>query len=154
MIQNIFGMPEAYAQVRGNHENGNIQGNVYFYGVHNGTLVVAEIYGLPNTMEMANGNFYGFHIHEGDSCTGDEKDSFKNTGAHYNPGNEKHPKHAGDLPPLLANDGVAWSVVYTDRFYPEDVIGRTVVIHDMADDFHSQPSGNSGMKIACGEIVA
>ena len=67
---------------------------------------------------------------------------------------EEHPKHAGDLPPLLANDGVAWSAVYTDRFYPEEVIGRTVVIHGMGDDFHSQPSGNSGVKIACGEIVA
>ena len=39
-------------------------------------------------------------------------------------------------------------------FYPEEVIGRTVVIHGMGDDFHSQPSGNSGVKIACGEIVA
>lgn len=75
-------------------------------------------------------------------------------GAHYNPENTEHPKHAGDLPPLLANNGIAWSAVYTDRFYPEDVVGRTVIIHDMADDFHTQPSGDSGMKMACGEIVS
>lgn len=154
MMQNIFGMPEAHAQVHGNDRNREIQGNVYFYGVHGGTLVVAEIYGLPNTMKMRNGNFYGFHIHEGEHCTGSETESFLNTGAHYNPEQEEHPKHAGDLLPLLANDGIAWSAVYTDRFYPEEVIGRTVVIHGMGDDFHSQPSGNSGVKIACGEIVA
>ena len=50
--------------------------------------------------------------------------------------------------------GLAWSAFYTDRFYPEEVIGRTVVIHGMADDFRTQSSGNSGSKIACGEIVS
>lgn len=43
--------------------------------------------------------------------------------------------------------------VYTNRFYPEEVIGRTVIIHGGVDDFHTQPSGNSGEMIACGQIV-
>ena len=34
----------------------------------------------PNIKEKENGNFYGFHIHEGESCTGDEQDPFKNVG--------------------------------------------------------------------------
>lgn len=148
------GVPDAYAQVKGNINNSNIHGIVYFFGMHKGTMVIAEIYGLPNTMDKPNGNFYGFHIHEGKSCTGDLQDPFRNAGAHYNPDKTEHPKHAGDLPPLLANEGVAWSAVYTDRFYPEDIIGRTVIIHGMADDFRTQPSGDSGMKIACGEIVS
>lgn len=59
MIQNIFGKPEAYAQVRGSMQNAKIHGNIYFYGMHNGTLVIAEVYGLPNTIEKENGNFYG-----------------------------------------------------------------------------------------------
>ncbi len=42
--------------------------------------------------------------------------------------------------------------VYTGRFFPEDVIGRTVIIHEKADDFHTQPSGDAGEMIACGEI--
>lgn len=98
--------------------------------------------------------FYGFHIHEGASCTGKQSDSFANTGGHYNPGNKSHPQHAGDLPPLLSDAGEAWMSVYTSRFFPEDVIGKTVVIHDRPDDFHTQPSGDSGEKIACGKIVA
>ena len=56
------------------------------------------------------------------------------------------------MPPLFGNDGFAMMMFYTDRFYPETVIGRTVVIHDMPDDFKTQPAGDSGMKIACGEI--
>lgn len=40
----------------------------------------------------------------------------------------------------------------TDRFKVDDVIGRTVIIHDKPDDFTTQPSGNSGEKIACGII--
>lgn len=141
-------MPDAYAAIRGSG-NSPIRGDVYFYGVHGGTIVVAKIYGLP---ENDAGNFYGFHIHEGSSCTGDNSDPFKNTGDHYNPTKAEHPKHAGDLPVLMGNDGTAWCEVYTNRFNPEDVVGKTVVIHDMADDFRSQPSGDSGTKIACGEI--
>lgn len=41
---------------------------------------------------------------------------------------------------------------FTNRFSIEEIIGRTVVIHDMTDDFKTQPSGNSGKKIACGVI--
>lgn len=76
------------------------------------------------------------------------------TKGHYNPEKEEHPRHAGDLPPVLSNDGTAWMEIYTGRFYPMDVVGRTIVLHEMPDDFKTQPSGDSGMKIACGEIKA
>lgn len=150
MIQNINGIPDACAQIKGDEKHSTIYGNVCFYGMYKGTLVVTEVYGLPNT---ENGNFYGFHIHEGEKCSGNTEDFFENAGKHYNPEKNLHPKHRGDLPPVLANNGVAWSAVYTERFYPEEVVGKTVIIHDMPDDFKTQPSGNSGKKIACGEIV-
>ena len=78
--------------------------------------------------------------------------AFPNTGNHYNPGNVPHPEHAGDLLPLLSNNGYAWMSFYTGRIDIEDIIGRSVVIHSMRDDFTTQPSGNSGDKIACGVI--
>lgn len=78
--------------------------------------------------------------------------AFPNTGNHYNPGNVPHPEHAGDLLPLLSNNGYAWMSFYTGRVNVEDIIGRSVVIHSMRDDFTSQPSGNSGDKIGCGVI--
>ncbi len=55
--------------------------------------------------------------------------------------------HAGDLPPLLSNNGRAYCQVLTGRFRVSDVIGKTVVIHSGPDDFMTQPSGNAGEKI-------
>jgi len=43
--------------------------------------------------------------------------------------------------------------VLTDRFTLPEIIGKTVIINDMPDDFTTQPSGNAGEKIACREIV-
>lgn len=146
--------PVAAARIKGSEAYPDIRGKVYFYEVYGGTVLVAEIYGLPEELEEKHGGFYGFHIHEGGSCTGDEEDAFKNAGMHFNPQNKEHPEHAGDLPPLLGAHGIAWTAVYTGRFYPEDVIGKTVVLHGGPDDFHTQPSGDSGEKIACGEIVS
>lgn len=151
MFCHMNSMPDAYALVRGKASYGNLRGKVSFYGVHSGTIVVAEITGLP--MQEGKGMFHGFHIHEGAGCTGTVEQPFMNAGGHYNPDNAPHPNHAGDLPPLLSGNGAAYSSVFTDRFFPDDVIGRTVVIHQMPDDFNTQPSGNSGEMIACGQIV-
>ena len=107
--------------------------------------MVAELSGLPESET----GFYGFHIHEGGNCRGE---GFANTGGHYDPAGQPHPNHAGDLPPLLAWGGNAYMAVLTGRFCPEEVIGRTVVVHSRPDDFHSQPAGNAGQKIACGVI--
>lgn len=142
--------PAATARIKGRKENGTVNGRVDFYDTYGGTIVVAQVSGLPGE---ANKGFFGFHIHGGASCTGNAEDPFADTGQHYNPGNQSHPQHAGDLPPLLGNKGTAWMAVYTDRFYPEDVIGKTVVIHEKPDDFRTQPSGDSGEKIACGKIM-
>ena len=91
-----------------------------------------------------------------DGCCGDCSQcggaDFSDTGGHYNPDAQEHPRHAGDLPPLLSVGGRAFLAVETGRFTPCEVIGRTVVIHGSADDFHTQPSGNAGKKIACGVI--
>lgn len=132
----------AFAWVQG--ENG-LRGTVKFYPIPCGTLVVAEIMGLPKS----DTGFFAFHIHEGGDCGGKD---FADTKGHFNPGGEEHPRHAGDLPPLLSRGGRAFLAVETGRFTVQEVLGRTVVIHEAPDDFHTQPSGNSGRKIACGRI--
>ncbi len=85
-------------------------------------------------------------------CSGDSNDQFSGAMAHYNPCDCKHPHHAGDMPPLFENDGYAFNVFLTDRFEINEIIGRTVIIHSNPDDFTTQPSGDSGTKIACGVI--
>ena len=42
--------------------------------------------------------------------------------------------------------------VLTGRFHVGEVLGKTVILHAQPDDFHTQPSGNAGTKIACGVI--
>lgn len=152
MVERLNGVPEAFAEVKGSDKYPEIHGMVYFFDVFGGTIVVAEIYGLPDEQEQDIGKFFAFHIHEGKDCGGNGSEAFSDSGGHFNPEHKEHPEHAGDLPPLLSTHGAAWSAVYTGRFHPEDVIGRTVIIHSQPDDFRSQPSGDSGEKIACGEI--
>lgn len=137
----------AKAIIRGSGDHPGIRGEVVFRRVKDGVLVTARITGLPKTES----GFYGFHIHEGDSCSGDD---FPKTKGHYNPKDRPHPAHAGDLPPLLSCKRSAYMQVKTDRFRICDVIGRTVIIHGDPDDFHTQPSGDAGKKIACGVIKA
>ena len=136
----------AMACVRGDAAHPRLMGTVKFSEHRDGTLLIAEISGLPMDSETG---FFAFHIHEGMDCGGE---GFADSGGHYNPGHVEHPLHAGDLPPLLSVDGRAYMQVLTGRFRVEDVIGRTVIIHSHPDDFHTQPSGGAGTKIACGVI--
>ncbi len=143
-MDNTIGRPEAVAWIRGAD---GLRGRAAFYPSGTGSLVAVEVSGLPKNET----GFFALHIHQGDSCTGTD---FSDTGGHYDPGNKPHPRHAGDLPPLLSVNGRAWMRVKTDRFTPDQVVGRTVVIHMDADDFHTQPSGNAGKKIGCGRIYS
>ena len=135
-----FGRPDAIARVSGNNSAPCLYGSVKFYTMGRNVLVVADICGLPKT----DTDFFAMHIHEGLDC--------ENSLSHYDPDNRKHPLHAGDLPPLMSCGGYAFTSVLTDRFRIPEVIGKTLIIHSRPDDFHSQPSGNAGEKIACGII--
>lgn len=74
------------------------------------------------------------------------------TKGYYNPVGHEHPEHAGDLPALLSCKGNAYLSVKMDIFSVDEIIGRMVVINSDPDDFHTQPAGNAGKKIACGVI--
>ena len=144
--------PNALAVIKGGRDFPNIRGQVYFYQINAGVIVVAKISGLPFEKDPCKKSIFGFHIHEGESCAGTEADEFRMTGMHYNPKGCEHPYHAGDMPPLFGNNGIAFSAFLTDRFTLREVMGKAVVIHRNPDDFVSQPSGNAGTKIACGII--
>lgn len=138
--------PDAVARIRGGLEAPRLSGCVRFYQENGCVFVAAEIFGLPGESETG---IFGFHIHQGGNCSGTD---FSGTGSHYNPVDQVHPKHAGDLPPLIRCRGNAYLSFRTDRFSVEEIVGKTVVIHSDPDDFHTQPAGNAGMKIACGVI--
>lgn len=100
---------------------------------------------------------HGFHIHEGARC---EAPDFESAGDHFNPENAMHggdPAHAGDMSNLeVADDGTVNESRDADQLTVHSglhsIVGRTVVIHAEPDDYETQPSGNAGARIACGEI--
>ncbi len=150
---------DAIAQIHGSDLAPDVYGTVKFLGIADGSWVEAEIFGLPDFKEaMTNtpqiGPF-GFHIHDSDTCGSVHTDTpFEAAGGHWNPDGEPHGNHAGDFPVLFSNGGTAKMLFFTNRFFPEDVIGRSVIIHQSPDDYVTQPSGSGGKRIACGSIVA
>lgn len=145
-------LPNAVAMMRGRAENSEIHGTVKFYQATSGVLIVADILGLPASSEVCKSHVFAFHIHGGSDCSGNEEDPFANAGSHYNQNGCLHPYHAGDMPPLFGAGGRAFLAFLTDRLTVNEVVGKTVIIHDGLDDFSTQPSGNAGNKIACGVI--
>ena len=141
--------PQAAAWVTGSPDAPQLSGLVKFYDTpYGGVLIEAELFGLPNIRSAGSSDFYAMHIHEHGDCS----QHFMKTGPHYNPSGQPHPMHAGDLLPLLANQGYAWESFYDKRFRVADILNRSVIIHQHRDDFTSQPSGDSGTMIGCGVI--
>lgn len=142
------GTPDAYAIIRG----AGIDGQVFIYEYGKGCVLVVEVNGLPNT--NCDVGIHGFHIHEGKKCIKTKDNSFGDVGEHFSINGCLHPYHSGDLPPLFSKEGMSWMAVYVNKFTVNRIIGRTIIIHEKIDDLTSQPSGNAGKMIACGEIIA
>lgn len=103
---------------------------------------------------------HGFHIHEKGDCSAPDASS---AGGHFNPASKEHGKmgkdrHEGDLENVIADDkGIAKVDLKLDASYwmlmgPNSITGRSIVVHAAEDDLKTQPSGNSGARVACGVI--
>ena len=145
-------LPDAVAVMSGAPNESDISGTVKFYQGNGAVLVVADIFGLPVSQNAPEDKIFAFHIHQG-GCEDNGQEPFSQTGGHYNPNNCPHPYHSGDMPPLFSANGRAFSVFLTNRFSVSEVLGRSVVLHQGADDFSTQPSGAAGEKIGCGIIT-
>lgn len=143
---------DAIAEIRGGNGYPDISGTATFMQTESGVFITINVSNLPKE-SVCDGGWFALHIHEGESCTGSSDDQFSNAKTHYNASNCPHPYHAGDLPPLLGNNGFAYMSVLTNRFTVNDIINTVIVIHERKDDFTTQPSGNAGTKIACGRII-
>lgn len=135
----LSGIPTAGAEISGNEQHSGLRGTLMLYPAEDGSVAVIEVHGLPE-----NEPFLAVHLHNGASCA--------ESGSHLSFELLGHPLHTGDFPPLLNNEGFAWSAFYTDRFTPHQAVGYPVVIHAHSEDFRSQPAGDPGEKIACGMV--
>ena len=134
-----------------------VSGKLMLMPMRDGVHVTGDIGGL------APGSSHGFHVHEKGDCSAADASS---AGGHFNPTGSAHGKagtsvhHAGDIDNIVADaSGVAHvdthvSGVTLGGGAANDVVGRAIVVHAAPDDYQTQPSGNSGARIACGVIVA
>ena len=76
--------PNALAVIKGGRDFPNIRGQVYFYQINAGVIVVAKISGLPFDKDPCKKSIFGFHIHEGESCTGTDADEFRDRKSRLN----------------------------------------------------------------------
>ena len=103
---------------------------------------------------------HGFHIHEKGDCSAPDAMS---AGGHFNPAGKPHGSpdtpdhHAGDMPMLQA-DASGNATLTADLAGVAvgsgagDIVGKSVIVHKDADDYKTQPTGNSGARVGCGVI--
>jgi superoxide dismutase, Cu-Zn family len=117
----------------------------------------ADGIGVKIIMKKLSAGLHGVHIHSVGKCEGPK---FVSAGPHFNPTGRQHGTanpmgtHQGDLPNLVADrkgraslDFVISSASANDLY---DADGAAIVIHAKPDDNQTDPSGNSGDRIACG----
>lgn len=135
---------------------GRTVGTATLAHVTGGVRVVVDARGLPAGQK-------GVHLHAVGKC---DPPDFTSAGEHFNPGGKKHGlqnaegPHAGDLPNItIGADGNGRLESMTERITLGsgatslfDADGAALVIHAAADDFKTDPTGNSGARIACGVV--
>jgi Cu-Zn family superoxide dismutase len=135
----------------------SVKGDLTVTGEGTAVAIRGEITGL------APGKEHGFHVHEVGQCS---PPGFESAGEHFNPTKDPHggPKstarHLGDIPNVKADENgratidiSVQGVTLVDKDGgPHEILGKALVVHAMPDDYKTQPSGNSGGRIACGVI--
>jgi Cu-Zn family superoxide dismutase len=150
-----FAQPEASESKFINSEGKDV-GTLHISHMASATIFLLNLHDMPPGV-------HGIHIHAVGTCT---PPSFDSAGPHFNPGNSQHgsknPKgpHAGDLQNITipANGKLETSITLAGMLQLDgqggmlDGDGASIVIHANADDYTTDPSGNSGPRIACAKI--
>jgi Cu-Zn family superoxide dismutase len=132
-----------------------VSGTVRFAQSSAGVLVSGEVRGLKP------GAVHGFHVHEKGDCSSPDGMS---TGGHFNPEGKPHGEHgrgahhAGDLQSLKADANGAAAFSFESRTISigsgaTDIVGKGLIVHRDPDDYTTQPTGNSGPRLACAVVT-
>lgn len=137
-------------------KDSTVKGSIRF------TVVDGRLHASGDISGLKPGSEHGFHIHEKGDCSAPDGTS---AGGHFNPGNAEHGSidatahHGGDMPNIVADaqgnahvDGPVSSNVNAGKGDGFDIIGRGLIVHADPDDYHSQPTGNAGARLACAVI--
>jgi Cu-Zn family superoxide dismutase len=147
--------PSAHVMMEPTQGN-SAKGMVMFMQHGDHVMVHAKLSGLKP------GQTHGFHVHDKGDCSSPDGTS---AGGHYNPNGQPHgpqdaAHHAGDMPALKADaEGKVDAMFHLQgvtlgQGEGPSLLGRGVIVHAGPDDYQTQPTGNSGARIACGVITA
>ncbi|GGC96754.1 superoxide dismutase family protein [Undibacterium terreum] len=148
--------PKAEAIMKPTQGN-TVSGTVSFVQQGDAIQVEARLEGLTPGL-------HGFHIHEKGDCSASDGTS---AGGHFNPSSKPHgdPAHAehhgGDFGNLTADANgkavlqlsIPASQITLAKDAPNSVIGKGLIVHADPDDYVTQPTGNSGKRLACGVVA-
>jgi Cu-Zn family superoxide dismutase len=136
--------------------NSKVTGTASFIEKNGIVTFVSKISGLKPGV-------HAIHIHEKSDCTAADGSS---AGGHWNPTFKKHGKwgetecHKGDIGNFTADDNGNGTITLTTTEWclgcsdeTKNILGKGLIVHQGEDDFNTQPTGNSGARVACAGII-
>ncbi|MBF7090812.1 superoxide dismutase family protein [Flavobacterium sp. ALJ2] len=136
--------------------NSSVSGTATFVEKKGEVTFVAKISGLKPGV-------HAIHIHEKSDCSAADGSS---AGGHWNPTFKKHGKwgvgeyHKGDIGNFTADEKGNGTITLTTNEWcigcgdvTKDILGKGLIVHQDADDFTTQPTGNAGGRVACSAII-
>jgi len=143
-------------KLQGAADDSDFAGTLTITPEGDGVRIVADVAGVDKDGK------HGLHVHENGMCEhhpAGEAKPFSTAGGHFDPAGASHacpptdPRHAGDLGNIEVSGGKGHLELFVANLTLDQLMGKAIILHADEDDCTTQPTGNSGGRIACGVVA-